>query len=268
MRIPIFQLDAFASRVFSGNPAAVCPLPGWLDDATMLAIAAENALSETAFVVRDAAGWAIRWFTPTLEVDLCGHATLAAGHVVLTALDPAASEVRFRSRSGVLAVRRDGERLALDFPSRPAAPVEPPPALPRALRGATLDACLAARDVIAVLGSEDEVAALSPDLAAVRELDAQGLIVTARGRSCDFVSRYFAPRAGIDEDPVTGSAHCTLAPLWASRLGKTVFEARQVSRRGGELHVELRGDRVIIAGRVAPYLEGHIEVPGSPAPAA
>lgn len=261
MRIPIFQLDAFTSRVFSGNPAAVCPLSRWLDDATMLAIAAENALSETAFVVRDADGWAIRWFTPAVEVDLCGHATLAAGHVVLSRLEPGRSEVHFRSASGVLSVRRDGERLALDFPSSPAAPIDAPPALLRALRGAAPRACLASRDVVAVLESEEEVASLSPDLAAVRELDAQGLIVTAPGRTCDFVSRYFAPRVGIDEDPVTGSAHCTLAPLWASRLGKTVFDARQVSRRGGELHVELRGDRVIIAGRVAPYLEGELDIP-------
>jgi predicted PhzF superfamily epimerase YddE/YHI9 len=261
MRLPIFQLDAFTSRVFSGNPAAVCPLPRWLDDATMLAIAAENALSETAFLVHDASGWAIRWFTPAVEVDLCGHATLAAGHVVLSRLEPGATEVRFRSASGMLAVRRDGARLALDFPSRPAAPCPPPEPLLRALRGRAPKECLAARDVVAVLGSEDEVVALAPDLAAVRELDALGLIVTAPGRDCDFVSRYFAPQAGVDEDPVTGSAHCTLAPLWAGRLGKTVMEARQVSRRGGELHVELLGDRVIIAGHVAPYLEGEIEVP-------
>lgn len=262
MRIPIFQLDAFTSRVFAGNPAAVCPLPRWLDDATMLAIAAENALSETAFIVSGSQGWSIRWFTPAIEVDLCGHATLAAGHVVLSRLEPHADEVRFQSPSGVLGVRRHGDLLALDFPSRPPEPCPVSPALLRALRGVAPQDCLAARDVVAVLRSEDEVVALEPDFAAVRELDALGLIVTAPGKSCDFVSRYFAPRAGIDEDPVTGSAHSTLTPLWASRLRKTALEARQVSRRGGELHVELRGDRVIIAGSVAPYLEGHIDVPG------
>ena len=261
MRLPIFQLDAFTSRVFSGNPAAVCPLERWLDDATMLAIAAENALSETAFVLRDGEGWAIRWFTPAVEVDLCGHATLAAGHVVLTRLAPDLDEVRFRSASGPLGVRRDGTRLALYFPSRPPVPCEPPAALLRALRGRSPVECLRSRDVVAVLGSEDEVVALRPDLAAVAELDALGLIVTAASRSCDFVSRYFAPQAGISEDPVTGSAHSTLTPLWAARLGRTTLEARQVSARGGELHVELRGDRVIIAGNVAPYLEGEIEVP-------
>jgi predicted PhzF superfamily epimerase YddE/YHI9 len=264
MRIPLYQVDAFTGRAFAGNPAAVCLLPRWPDDRVLGDVAAENCLPETAFLVPGGRDYDIRWFTPEVEIDLCGHATLAAGWVVLSRLEPGRPEVAFRSRqAGLLRVDRDGDRLALDFPSRPAEPADPPPALRAALGGAPRE-CFRARDYLAVMGSEAEVRALRPDLASVRELDAQGLIVTAPGEACDFVSRYFAPRAGIDEDPVTGSAHCTLTPFWAARLGRTELTARQVSRRGGELWCALRGDRVRIAGQVAPYLEGFAEIPIGP----
>ena len=261
MRLRLFHVDAFAPRPFTGNPAAVVPLDGWLPDATLQAIATENNLSETAFVVREPTGWAIRWYTPTVEVDLCGHATLAAGHVVLSHLDPAASEVTFATReAGPLTVRRQGDLLALDLPAYPPERCPPPAALLRALGGLAPVECLFARDYLAVLASEADVRTLRPSLAAVAALDAQGLVVTAPGNEDDFVSRCFAPQAGLDEDPVTGSAHCALVPYWAARLGKTSLRARQLSRRGGELACELRGDRVSLAGRVRPYLEGTIEL--------
>lgn len=261
MRIPIFQVDAFAERPFAGNPAAVCPLGSWLPDALMQAIAQENNLSETAFLVRDGGGWAIRWFTPEMEVDLCGHATLASAWVVLERLDPGASEVTFGSRSGPLRVERGaGGLLRMVFPRRPGRPIEPPELLVRAV-GRRPRETLLARDMMAVLESEEEVRALEPDLVAVRGLEALGLIVTAPGREVDFVSRFFVPQAGIAEDPVTGSAHCTLVPYWSARLGKRTLEARQVSRRGGALRCEDLGDSVSIAGRAVPFLEGVIEVP-------
>jgi predicted PhzF superfamily epimerase YddE/YHI9 len=263
VNISIFHLDAFTDRPFAGNPAAVCPLPRWLPEETMQAIAAENALSETAFLVREEGGaWHIRWFTPALEVELCGHATLASAHVVLSRLEPGRRDVTFRSASGDLVVRRDGERLAMIFPRWPLASRTTPEAVRRALGRAPLEA-LHGRDWMAVLAAEEDVRALEPDLAAVRALDAQGLIVTAPGApgsGVDFVSRYFAPAAGIDEDPVTGSAHCALVPYWSARLRKKVLAARQVSQRGGELACEDLGDAVLIAGRVTPYLEGSIEV--------
>ncbi len=256
-------MDAFASRPFAGNPAAVCPLARWLPDATLQAIAEENALSETAFLVCEAEGWAIRWFTPAVEVDLCGHATLASGFVVLTHLDPGTDAVTFASGSGPLLVERVGERFALTLPRRPAVPRAPTELLLRALGSAPAEA-LHGRDWMAVLRTEEEVRALAPDLAAVAALDAQGLIVTAPGAAgsgADLVSRYFAPQAGIDEDPVTGSAHCALVPYWSARLGKTSLLARQLSRRGGELACEDLGDAVRVVGAVAPYLRGTITLP-------
>jgi predicted PhzF superfamily epimerase YddE/YHI9 len=262
VRIPIFQVDAFAERPFAGNPAAVCPLDAWLPDALMQAIAQENNLSETAFVLRDPGGWAIRWFTPEMEVDLCGHATLASAWVVLERLEPGASEVTFRSPSGPLRVERGaGGMLRMVFPRRPGRPIDPPELLVRAI-GRRPRETLLARDLMAVVETEEQVRALAPDLAAVRELDALGLIVTAPGREVDFVSRFFVPRAGIAEDPVTGSAHCTLVPYWSARLGKRALEARQVSRRGGALRCEDLVDAVSIAGRATLFLEGAMEVPG------
>lgn len=260
MRLPIYQVDAFTERVFGGNPAAVCPLPEWLDDAVMQAVAAENNLSETAFFVRDGSDYAIRWFTPAVEVDLCGHATLASAHVVFTALEPQRTAVRFHSRSGPLDVEREGELLVLDFPARPPQRREPPAGLAAAL-GAAPREVWRARDLLAVFDGEDEVRALRPDMAALAALDTFAVCATAPGRECDFVSRFFAPAKGVPEDPVTGSSHCTLVPFWAERLGRTRLRARQVSARGGELHCEQRGERVRIGGRAVRYLDGFIELP-------
>ncbi|MBI5490522.1 MAG: PhzF family phenazine biosynthesis protein [Deltaproteobacteria bacterium] len=259
MQIPLFQIDAFAERVFSGNPAAVCPLVSWLPDAVMQAVAAENNLSETAFFVPQDDGYAIRWFTPRTEVDLCGHATLASAHVVLRHLTTGRTAVRFSSQSGPLAVHLAGDLLALDFPSRPPVARPAPAGLAAAVGGAPRET-LFARDAMLVYATEDEVRALRPDFARLAALDLFGVIVTAPGRDVDFVSRYFAPREGIPEDPVTGSAHCTLVPYWAQRLRRTTLRARQVSERGGDLFCEDRGDRVSIAGRAVTYLEGTIDV--------
>ena len=262
MRIPLWQIDAFTDRVFSGNPAAVCVLAGWLPDETLAAIAAENNLSETAFLVKEPAGWRIRWFTPTIEVDLCGHATLASAHLFLTRLAPGEREVTFASRSGPLRIVREADgRLAMTLPSQPPAPVKTPDAVVRALGRPPLETLLA-RDHLAVLAAEADVRGLAPDLAAIQELPGHGLIVTAPASTpgLDFVSRFFGPQVGIPEDPATGSAHCVLIPYWSRRLGKAHLEAAQLSRRGGRLSCEDRGDSVVIAGRAAEYLEGFIEI--------
>jgi predicted PhzF superfamily epimerase YddE/YHI9 len=261
MHLPIYQVDAFAVRVFRGNPAAVCPLEAWLPDATMQGIAAENNLSETAFFVREGSDYALRWFTPSVEVDLCGHATLAAGHIVFRFIEPQRESVSFHTaKAGTLVVSRRADMLVMDFPARPAVPVAAPPGLFAAL-GGTPREVLCARDHLVVYGSAVEVAALKPDLAALAQVDCWAVIVTAPGENgVDFVSRFFAPAQGVPEDPVTGSAHCTLLPYWAKRLGKTECEARQLSRRGGALRCALDGDRVSIAGRVVLYLEGRIAV--------
>jgi PhzF family phenazine biosynthesis protein len=262
MRIPLYQVDAFTSRLFGGNPAAVCPLAEWLPDATMQAIAAENNLAETAFFVAQGESYLLRWFTPTVEVDLCGHATLASGYVVTHILRPERRSVRFDTlKAGPLEVTRDGDLLAMDFP---AWPPERGPADPRIL--ATLgkppaESFVARGRTLAVFERAEDVAALKPDFAAMRQVPGADAIVTAPGRDgTDFVSRYFAPNYGIDEDPVTGSAHCVLTPYWAKRLGKNELGARQISARGGDLVCTFRGDRVTLAGRAVLYLEGTITV--------
>ncbi len=261
MRLPIYQIDAFTDRLFGGNPAAICPLETWLPDATMQAIAAENNLAETAFFVPDGNGYLLRWFTPSVEVDLCGHATLASGHVVLRVLAPERESVDFHTlKAGTLRVSRDGDRLVMDFPARPPAPVEPAPGLTAALGGKPRE-ILRARDHLVVYGSAAEVAALKPDFASLEKVDAWAVIATAPGdKGVDFVSRFFAPKQGIPEDPVTGSAHCTLVPYWAKRLGKSELDAVQISPRGGKLYCTLRGDRVSLAGHAVLYLEGSISV--------
>lgn len=259
MDLAIYQVDAFTDRLFAGNPAAVCPLEAWLPDAAMQAIAAENNLSETAFFVPRGDDYDLRWFTPTLETDLCGHATQASGFVVMNRLAPQRSEVRFHTRSGALTVTRQGDMFAIELPAQPPATCAMPPEFVAAL-GRRPTEILGAVKYLALYESEADVAALAPDTAALADIDRDGVIVSAPGRDCDFVSRYFAPHAGIPEDPVTGSAHCTLVPYWAKRLGKTRLHARQISRRGGELFCELRGDRVVVAGRAALYLEGKIHV--------
>ena len=262
MRIAQYQVDAFATgERFTGNPAAVCPLDAWLPDAVMQAVAAENNLSETAFFVPEGDGYRLRWFTPTTEVDLCGHATLASAFVVFGWLAPWRRSVTFQTeQAGELTVSRDGELLALDFPSRPPQPCQMSEALVQAL-GKRPTTLLAARDYLAVFEHADDVASLTPDFGKVAALDRFAVIATAPGSGgVDFVSRFFAPARGVDEDPVTGSAHCTLIPYWAERLGKTRLEARQLSRRGGALSGALRGDRVTIAGRAALYSTGTISI--------
>ena len=258
MKLPLYQVDAFASRVFAGNPAAVVPLENWLDDGTLQSIAAENNLAETAYIVGGRGRYHIRWMTPTTEVDLCGHATLASAWVVLNELEPGKDAVTFDSKSGPLVVTREGDLLALDFPSRPPEPATAAlPALAEALGRAPREAW-AARDYMAVFDSAVEVQALRPDMARVVALDHFAVIVTAPGHGVDFVSRFFAPAEGVPEDAVTGSAHCTLIPYWARRLGKARLTARQVSSRGGELECEDRGGRVRIAGRAVRVLEGTV----------
>ena len=260
MNLLCYHVDAFASAVFHGNPAAVCPLDAWLPDAILQNIAAENNLSETAFFVAEGHDYELRWFTPTTEVDLCGHATLAAAFVLFTECGVNAGSIRFHSRSGWLTVSREQDLLTLDFPSRPPAPCSAPEVLVRGL-GTKPKAVLKSRDYLATFASEAEVRALQPDFAALRTLDALGIIATAPGDGCDFVSRFFAPAAGINEDPVTGSAHCTLIPYWAGRLDRTKLYARQVSARGGELFCEFTGDRVRIGGKAVLYLRGEIQIP-------
>lgn len=256
MRIPFYQVDAFTSRPFGGNPAAVCLLESWLPDEVLQAIAAENNLSETAFLVPEGEGWHLRWMTPTVEVDLCGHATLAAGAVVLGDHPRAA----FRTRSGTLVVERRDGMLWLDLPSLPPrAPVDDPAvvaalgAAPRALVG--LKEVHHGRYLLAEYASQAEIAALRPDIAALGRLRTN-VVVTAPGDEVDFVSRFFAPASGVDEDPVTGSTHASLTPMWAERLGRTRLSARQISRRGGELLCVLDGDRVRLGGRAVTVIEG------------
>ncbi len=265
MKIPLYQLDAFSDRPFEGNPAAVCPLEAWLDDDVMQQIAAENNLSETAFFVRDGAGeeggFGLRWFTPVSEVDLCGHATLASAWVILQRLAPDRESVRFETRSGELIVERgEGDLLVMDFPARPAMSREAPRALVEGLGAEPADVLASDRDYLVLLDAEDDVRKLKPDFTRLRGLDRLGIIVSAPGVSADFVSRFFAPSVGVPEDPVTGSAHCTLAPYWAERLGRgeAPLEARQISARGGTLVCRHLGDRVTIAGRTALYLSGEI----------
>ncbi len=261
MQLKMFQVDAFTDKLFSGNPAGIVPLETWLPDDTMQAIAMENNVAETAFFVPSGDGYALRWFTPETEVDLCGHATLASAHVLFEQLGHKGARIDFKTRkAGTLTVTRDGAKLALDFPARPAKPVAMSPAVATAL-GKPPRELLKARDYLAVYDNAADVVGLAPDFAAVAKLDAFAVIVTAPGRDgVDFVSRFFAPAKGVPEDPVTGSAHCTLVPFWAERLGKTTLEARQVSRRGGALTCKLSGERVIMSGKAVLFMSGTITV--------
>jgi PhzF family phenazine biosynthesis protein len=266
MRLKMYQVDAFTPEPFRGNPAAVCPLERWLPDGTMQNIALENNLSETAFFVREGGAFALRWFTPTVEVDLCGHATLASAFVLFHVLNEPGERVEFRTRSGSLSVARRGDLLELDFPAKPPRACDPPPGLIDALGAEPADVLVAIGgaghgNYLAVYDSERAVRGLAPDFAVLRRLEGYGVIATAPGDSVDFVSRYFAAAYGVDEDPVTGSSHCTLTPYWAGRLGKSDLSAQQVSKRGGDLRCRLAGDRVHIAGHAVLYLWGEIEVP-------
>jgi len=264
VNLPLFQVDAFTDRVFSGNPAAICPLEQWLDDATMLGIAAENNLAETAFFVREGSGFGLRWFAPKSEVQLCGHATLATGLVIFNYLLPGTTVAQFQTCSGPLSVKQDGESLALELPSLPARACASPPADLMAGLKPTPRVVLKAEggagegNYFVVYDSEDEVRAAQPDLARLEKLHPSGVCITAPGNEVDFVSRYFVPSFGIPEDPVTGSTHCTLASYWAEKLDKRLLQARQISPRGGALVVEPQGDRVILRGKAALYLRGEI----------
>jgi predicted PhzF superfamily epimerase YddE/YHI9 len=263
VRAPFFHVDAFAGAPFAGNPAAVVLLVDWPADAVLQRMATEHNLSETAFLVRRQGWYEIRWFTPTVEVDLCGHATLAAAHVLFRHAGHREAAVEFRSQSGPLGVERAGDLCVLDFPSRPAEPCEAPDALVRGLDRKPLEV-LKARDYLAVFADEREVRALAPDMGVIAGLECTGVIATApgpAGGAYAFVSRFFAPQVGIPEDPVTGSAHCTLVPYWAARLGQRKLAARQVSARGGELWCEDAGLRVKIGGRAVTYLQGEVEIP-------
>jgi PhzF family phenazine biosynthesis protein len=261
MRLPLYQVDAFAERPFAGNPAAVVPLVEWLPDQTMQAIAAENNLSETAFFVPQDDGFGLRWFTPKIEVALCGHATLASAFVIMAILEPERSAVRFHTKSGVLAAMRAGNLYSLDFPARGLEAASDPDAVAAALGGRPVSVSLSVDRYMALYETADEVRALKPDFKKLLATRHGRAMATAPGDgSCDFVSRYFTPFAGIDEDPVTGSAHCTLVPYWAKRLGKRKLLARQISKRGGTLHCEDAGPRTIMAGQAQLYLEGFIHV--------
>jgi PhzF family phenazine biosynthesis protein len=261
MNLPIFWVDAFTDRVFGGNPAAIVPLESWPDDAILQKIANENGLSETAFFIRTGKGRAdLRWFTPRVEIDLCGHATLGTAHVLYSELGEVESPFVFDTKSGPLSVVRRDSMLELDFPARPAAPAQAPAELVRGLRLKPAEVLRSERMWLCVYSTAEEVAALAPDFGLLASMTPGRFIPTAPGGDCDFVSRFFAPEVGVQEDPVTGSAHSTLVPYWAKRLGKSTFHARQISRRGGELWCALDGERVRMAGRSVLYLRGQISV--------
>ncbi len=261
MRLPIYQVDAFSATTLNGNPAAVVPLDEWLPDATLLAIAAENNLSETAyFVSKDDGAYELRWFTPMVEVDLCGHATLATSWVIFEELGVQRPAITFKTRGGVLKVSRQGNVLSMDFPGEMPAPCEPPAALLPALGIASAKAVLKARDFIVVVESESEVAALKPDFGTLAKCTDFGVAVTAKGSQTDFVSRWFGPKIGVDEDITTGSAHTFLAAYWSQELGKSSLTAIQGSTRKGHVTCALAGDRVILSGRASTYLVGSISI--------
>lgn len=261
MRIPLYQVDAFASRVFAGNPAAVCLLDRWADDSILQAVAAENNLSETAFLVRNADGFDLRWFTPVTEVALCGHGTLASAFVLFACQKWPEEHIRFQTRkSGVLVVTKRDDLLEMDFPARPAHAQTPPAGLNEALRITPQEVLASAEDLLVVLDSERTVKAVQPDFFALERVACRGVIITARGDRSDFVSRFFAPQVGIPEDPVTGSAHCVLIPYWAIVLRKDDLHAFQVSKRGGELFCKHAGERVKISGKAVLYMEGTITI--------
>ncbi|REA60721.1 isomerase [Dyadobacter luteus] len=260
MKLPIYHVDAFTDKLFCGNPAAVVPLNEWLSDETMLHIAAENNLAETAFYVKNEAGFDLRWFTPTIEVDLCGHATLAAAYVIFNIQKEERQQISFFTRSGELTVTLEYGWLTLNFPIDQYQIAVPPPALVESINNNLAEVYKGKTDYLVVLDSEEDVKNLDFDIIVLSTIPARGIIVTAAGEDVDFVSRFFAPQSGIDEDPVTGSAHTTLIPYWAEKLSKNILTAKQLSKRGGYLKCELAGDRVNITGQARLYLQGEIEV--------
>ncbi len=260
MRLPIYQIDAFADQVFDGNPAAVIPLKKWLPDETMLQIAMENNLSETAFFIPVENGFHIRWFTPATEVNLCGHATLATAYVLFNHLKFNEKEIRFQSRTGVLKVKKEGELIVLDFPTSEVKEAELPANIVKAFGIKPQKSFKGREDLMFVFEDQEAIEKLKPDFHFLKTLEMRGTISTAPSEKFDFVSRFFAPREGIDEDPVTGSAHTMLIPYWAERLGKKEMVAKQISKRGGVLHCKYLGERVEIGGKAITYLMGEITV--------
>ncbi|MDX1354840.1 MAG: PhzF family phenazine biosynthesis protein [Halomonas venusta] len=261
MNIDLYQVDAFASKPFEGNPAAVCPLEAWLDDTLLQAIATENNLSETAFFVPTESGYHLRWFTPSVEVDLCGHATLAAAWVIFNVLGDSAETLAFETRSGQLLVQRNGNELAMDFPAKVVEPLAMEAEVKAALGINEIEELLISDDIVVVVNDAQLIESLTPDMQQLKHLPGRGIVVTAKGSDVDFVSRWFGPKVGVEEDPVTGSAHTSLAPFWAKKLGKRQLTARQGGARKGALSCEIEGERVIIKGCVAPYLKGVITLP-------
>ena len=260
MKLKLFQVDAFAENVFSGNPAAVVPLSKWLPDERMQNIAKENNLSETAFFIPSGNGFQIRWFTPVAEVNLCGHATLASAHVIFNHLDYSQPEISFQSKSGILKVTKEGEILELDFPSSPVKETDLPENVEK-LFGIKPEKCFNGReDIMFTFANENEVLDLKPDFHLIKSIETRGIIATSLSNNYDFVSRFFAPAQGIDEDPVTGSAHTMLVPYWAKTLGKNELTAKQISSRGGLLHCKNHGKRVKIGGKAITYLTGEIHI--------
>ncbi|MDZ7808114.1 MAG: PhzF family phenazine biosynthesis protein [Gracilimonas sp.] len=260
MKLPIFQVDAFTDTLFAGNPAAVVPLDEWLTDDHMQSIAAENNLSETAFFAKEGNSYRLRWFTPTTEVDLCGHATLASAHVLFDELGYDEAEIIFKTKSGILTVGREKNLLRMNFPAVRMPKVEPPEVLFKSLGLQPTPEVYKTDDYMIILETESEVAAIQPDMKMLKEIPARGVIVTAKGDEVDFVSRFFAPQSGVDEDPVTGSAHTKSAPYWSKKLGKNELKARQISKRGGDLICRMKGDRVEILGHAVTYLIGEIDL--------
>jgi PhzF family phenazine biosynthesis protein len=260
--LPLYQVDAFAAGIFKGNPAAVMPLPAWLDDSLLQLIAMENNLSETAYIVEAPGGYELRWFTPQVEVDLCGHATLAAAHVLFEHLSHTGEEILFYTRSGELRVRRAGTRLTLDFPATDLVSTDVDLAICKAL-GATASEALeptgGSGPLLYVYEFHQDVGDLEPDFAALLSATSRNIIACAPGDDCDVVSRFFGPGVGINEDPVTGSAHCSLVPYWAARLRKTQLQCRQISARGGDLDCELRDGRVFMTGSAVTFMQGFVE---------
>ncbi len=259
MSIPLYQVDAFTSALFQGNPAAVCLLTDWLPDHTLLSIAAENNLAETAFCKKNENSYDLRWFTPEIEMDLCGHATLATAHVLMHERSVKTSEIKFNTASGVLSVKRHKGRYEMDFPARPAVRAVLPDLIRRAINRQP-DTVYKARDYVLVYPSEDDIISfdINQDVVDGLNLDPGGIVITAPGNDVDFVSRFFTPQAAIFEDPVTGSAHCTLIPYWADVLQKDILSARQLSARGGELYCENKVDRVLVGGHAITYSKSHL----------
>jgi len=261
-------IDVFTDKLFGGNPAGVCLLEWWPHDDVLQSIAAENNLSETAFLVKQDGYYDLRWFTPAIEIDLCGHATIAGAFVLFEEIEKAASEIKFRTLSGIMAVKRENDLLFLDFPARPVSPCPMYQTFEKAF-GVSPVEVFKAVDFLVLIENEETLRAINPDFLLLKQLkseakldnDSFGIIITAKGSDCDFVSRFFAPNAGINEDPVTGRAHCSLIPFWKERLGKSRMTARQLSKRGGMLFCEDRNERVRIGGKAVRYLRGDIEMP-------